>query len=164
MYHDAAIGRIPDRGVSPVVGAVCLTAVTAVLAAVVRTAALGATPQASTPPAMSASFGATAEPACEVTLVHRGGDSIDPEAIELFVRIWNESLEWQPPVPFFSARGFESGPTGAFNSATTDTWEAGETASFRVAGTNAPKLRASETVAVRISVDERSVSTVETTV
>lgn len=153
-----------DRGVSPVVGVVCLTAVTAVLAAVVGTAVLGATPQASTPPATSASFGVTAEPTGEVTLVHRGGDSVDPEAIELFVRVGDEPLEWQPPVPFFSARGFESGPTGAFNSATTDTWEAGEAASFTVAGTNDPELRAGETVAVRISIDDRSVSTVETTV
>lgn len=155
---------MPDRGVSPVVGVVCLTAVTVVLAAIVGTAVLGATPQPSTPSVPSASFGLAAEPSGDVTLVHRGGDAVDPETIELFVRVGDEPLEWQPPVPFFSARGFESGPTGAFNSATTDTWEAGETASFTVAGTNDPGLRAGETVTVRISIDGHGVSAVETTV
>ena len=93
-----------------------------------------------------------------------GGDSIDAASLELRVRIGGEPLERQPPVPFFSAHGFESGPTGPFNSAKTGQWRAGEAASFRIAETNAPTPSAGDTVTIRIIVDGHSVARLETTV
>lgn len=149
-----------DRAVSPVVGVVCLVAVTVVLAA-----GVGAGTQLTTPSKpTTASFDVTADDTGEVTVRHRGGDSIDPAALDIHVRIDGEPLDRQPPVPFFSARGFESGPTGPFNSARSEQWRAGETASFRIAGTNSPRLRADDTVTVRISVDGHDLARLETTV
>lgn len=173
---------MPERGVSPVVGVVCLVAVTAVLASVLAASVLGGgaggvapigptagtegspVAGAGTGTGTGASFSVTADPSGEVTLVHRGGNSLDPAEVGLYVRIGGKPLERQPPVPFFSARGFGSAPTGAFNSATTGEWSAGEAASFRIAGTNDPAVRSGETVSVRVSVAGRSVAAVETTV
>jgi flagellin-like protein len=179
---------MPERGVSPVVGVVCLVGITAVLAGVVTVSVLGGVAGGVAPVGPTtgtegspvtgagtgtgtgtgvrtgASFSVTADAAGDVTLVHRGGNSLDPAEIALYVRIGGEPLERQPPVPFFSARGFESAPTGAFNSATTGEWSAGEAASFRIAGTNDPTLRSGATVSVRVSVAGRSVAAVETTV
>lgn len=101
------------RAISSVVGLVCLLAVTVVLAATVGAVA----PATSTSSPTIATFEASAEPTGEIRVAHRGGDAIDPETIELHISVDGEPLAEQPPVPFFSARGFESGPTGAFNSA-----------------------------------------------
>lgn len=151
-----------DRAVSPAVGVVCLLAVTVLLAVAV---AAGANAHVATPSVpTTASFEATAEPTGEVTVVHRGGDSIDPESIDLRIRLDDELLDRQPPVPFFSARGFESGPTGPFNSARSDPWRAGEAASLTIAGTNSPKVHTGDTVTIRIFVDEHRVAKLETTV
>lgn len=147
------------RALSPVIGTVSLLAVTVVLATVVGATAPMVAPSAPT----TASFSATAEPTGELTVTHQGGDSIDPTAVELQVRIENEPLETQPPVPFFSARGFESGPTGPFNSAAAGEWRAGESASLRIAATNSPTIQAGDTVTVRIYVDGDSVTELETT-
>lgn len=149
-----------DRAVSPVVGVVCLLAVTVLLAAVVG-ASLGMSPP-SAPTA--ASFEATAEPTGEIAIVHRGGDSIDPATIDLRIRVDGELLDRQPPVPFFSASGFESAPSGPFNSATTEQWRAGETASLRIAATNSPVPHPGDTVAVRLLVDGQRIAQLETTV
>ncbi len=149
-----------DRAVSPVIGVVCLVAITVVLAA-----GVGAGTQLTNPPEpTTASFEVTIDDTGEVTVLHRGGDSIDPAALDVHVRIDGEPLDRQPPVPFFSADGFESGPTGPFNSARSEQWRAGETASFRIAGTNSPTIGAGDTVTVRISVDGHSVARLETTI
>jgi flagellin-like protein len=148
-----------DRALSPVIGVVCLLAVTVALATVVGATAPMVSP--STP--ATASFSATAEPSGELTVTHQGGDSIAPAAVDLRVRIEDEPLGTQPPVPFFSARGFESGPTGPFNSATTGEWRAGETASLRIAGTNSPTIQPGDTVTIRLYVDGNSVTELETT-
>lgn len=149
-----------DRALSPVVGVVCLLAVTVILAAVVGASVTVEPP--STPNA--ASFEAAADPSGEVTITHRSGDTIDPETIDLRVRVNGEPLERQPPVPFFSARGFESAPTGPFNSATARSWRAGETASFTIAGTNHPRIRPGDAVTVEIFADDHRVARLETTV
>lgn len=149
------------RAVSPVVGIVCLLAVTVLLATAVGVATTQITSPSST---TVATFEATAESDGTVTIVHRGGDSIDVAALELRVRIGGEPLERQPPVPFFSARGFESGPTGPFNSAMAGQWRAGEPASFRIAETNAPTPSAGDTVTIRVLVDGNGVARLETTV
>ncbi|GAA0223360.1 type IV pilin [Haladaptatus pallidirubidus] len=98
-----------------------------------------------------------------MTFVHRAGDSLAVESLSVHILVDGTPLEQQPPIPFFSARGFQPGPTGAFNSATNETWDAGETASLGVAGTNAPLFETGDRVVVRIVVDGTVVTEIETT-
>ena len=149
-----------QRAVSPVIGLVCLLAVTVALAATVGTIA----PVTSTSSPTVTAVDIDADSNGEIRLSHRGGDSIDPDSVELHVSVDDEPLAEQPPIPFFSASGFESAPTGAFNSASETPWRAGETAAFRIAGTNAPTLQAGATVEVELYVDGYSVAKLETTV
>jgi FlaG/FlaF family flagellin (archaellin) len=146
------------RGIAPIAG-VLLIAITVVLAGGVATATL----DAPSDPAPSAvlSLSATDD---RVSIYHRGGDSIDVAAATIRVRVDGEPLDEQPPVPFFSAAGFHPGPTGPFNPASDDAWRAGDTATFRVAGTNDPTLEPGRTVAVEITVDGRPVASLETVV
>ncbi|MUV85659.1 type IV pilin [Natronomonas sp. CBA1123] len=138
-----------DRAAAPVVGVVLLVAVTVLAATVVGTAL----PSELSTPARTAAFDVEADDTGRVTVTHLGGDAIDPTELRVRIRVDGERLSEQPPVPFFSARGFESGPTGPFNSATHGTWRAGESASLRVAGTNSPTLGVGATVEVRLYVD-----------
>jgi hypothetical protein len=85
-----------------------------------------------------------------VSITHHGGDALDVRRLRVTVAVDGEPLAHQPSVPFFSARGFQSGPTGPFNSATDPRWTAGETAAFRVAGTNRPTLADGTVVTVRL--------------
>ncbi len=150
------------RALSPVFGVVCLLAVTIALAVAVGA---GATTYTTMPSTVStAAFDLSADSTGEVRIVHRGGDTIDPTALELRVHVGGKPLEQQPPVPFFSARGFGSGPTGAFNSATSQQWRAGETASFQIAETNDPMPHAGDTVSVELFADGRRIANLETTV
>ncbi|WP_132058202.1 type IV pilin N-terminal domain-containing protein [Halorussus amylolyticus] len=149
------------RALSPVLGVVCLLVVTAVLAGVVGTFALGVTPP-SNPPTAALDLRIDAD-ANELTFVHRAGDSLDVRELSLRVRIDGTPLDTQPPVPFFSARDFKSGPTGPFNTATDSTWEAGERASFRVAETNDPALAPGAHVTVKIVVENAVVAEVDET-
>lgn len=148
-----------DRALAPVVGVPLLVLVTVVLASVAAAGVVGGPGEASAPTV--ASFDAEADATGEIRVVHRGGDAVDPEALDLHVRVDGEPLAAQPPVPFFAARGFESGPTGAFNHATQGPWRAGEAATLRVAGTNEPALTAGATVELRLSVDGHRVATLE---
>ncbi|QAU14374.1 type IV pilin [Halorubrum sp. BOL3-1] len=141
---------------APVAG-VLLLAITVVLAGGVATAALDA-PSDPAPSAML-SLSVTDD---RVSIYHRGGDPVDVAAATVRVRVGGEPLDEQPPVPFFSAAGFHPGPTGPFNAASDDTWRAGDTATFRVAGTNDPTLGPGRTVAVEVTVDGRPVASLET--
>lgn len=151
-----------NRAVAPVVGVALLVAVTVLLASAVA-AGVVQTPGPPGAPAI-ASFAAEADATGAIEVVHTGGDAVDPDELELNVRVDGVPLEFQPPVPFFSARGFESGPTGVFNSATRGDWRAGEAASLRVAGSNEPSLSRGATVEVRIRVDGVRVAVLEMTV
>lgn len=148
-----------ERGLSPVVGVVCLLAVTVLLAAVV----VVALPTGPPSPPTAAAFELEADPGGEIRLTHAGGEAIEPGAIDLGIRVDGEPIAEQPPVPFFSARGFESAPEGAFNSALSEPWVAGETATLTLAGTNEPSIDAGDAVAVRVYVDDHRVATLETT-
>jgi FlaG/FlaF family flagellin (archaellin) len=153
--------RRPSRALAPVAG-VLLLAITVVLAAGVVTAALGAPADTVEPaPTTSLSLSATGD---RITLSHRGGDALNASELDVRVRVDGEPLARQPPVPFFSAAGFRPGPTGAFNAASDDDWRVGESASFRVAGTNDPVLEPGRTVVVDVSVGGRPVATLETVV
>jgi hypothetical protein len=158
LYEPASTVVMSARGVSPVIGVVLLVGVTAVGAVAVGAVLTVERPD---PPAVAA-FDASADPDGTIRLTHRGGEVIDPAALGIRIRVDGRPLEHQPPVPFFAADGFEPGPTGAFNSATTTRWRAGETATLRVADTNAPRLRAGTTVEIRLFVDGTEVAHLET--
>jgi FlaG/FlaF family flagellin (archaellin) len=146
---------------SAAVGVPLLVGVTVVLAAVVGVMALGFTlPGASEPVALSAD--ATADGRIEVT--HRSGAPINVTEISVRIEVDGEPLDHQPPVPFFSAIGFASGPTGAFNDAGDTVLEAGERAGLEVASTNDPALTGGATVHIRFVREETQVAVVETTV
>jgi len=117
-----------------------------VAATVVGGAALQTAPSTPTPHAVvTLSADATTN---RVTLVHRGGDALDVRRLSLRVSVDGTSLRHQPPVPFFAARGFRSGPTGPFNVASDPRWTAGESASFALARTNSPGLSPGSDVTV----------------
>jgi len=150
-----------DRGVSPVVGVVLLLVVTTVLAAGIGAFALGQRPPEPPP---RASVGVAVDPATDsLTLAHRGGEPIPVADLRVRIAVDGEPLRHQPPVPFFAARGFESGPTGPLNPADEGVWRAGERSTLSLAGTNAPLIGPDSSVTVRLVVDgativERTVS------
>lgn len=125
------------RGVTPVVGVVLLVGVTVVLALSVWAALT--IPSLGEAPSASLSVSVESEDR-RVALAHQGGDTLNVSALTLTIEINGRKLADQPPVPFFAADGFDSGPTGPFNSKSPNTWQAGETAAVRLAGTNAPLL------------------------
>ncbi|SHG49960.1 type IV pilin [Halobaculum gomorrense] len=87
-----------------------------------------------------------------ITLRHRGGDAIDVRRLHVVIRVDGARLRHQPPVPFFAARGFESGPTGPFNVASDHAWSAGEAATLTPAGTNRPQIGSGAVVEVTLFV------------
>ncbi|WP_257300997.1 type IV pilin N-terminal domain-containing protein [Haloarchaeobius sp. FL176] len=149
----------PARAVTPVVGIVLLLALTLVTSSVVAVGMLDlAAGQTASP---QATFDATADASTgRVTITHRGGEAIDVDELELVVTVDGEELRWQPAVPFFSACGFVSGPTGPFNVAADQRWTAGESGSFVIAATNAPTPSARDVVVVTLVVEGRVVASV----
>ena len=140
-----------ERAVSPAVGVLLLVAVTLVLAAAVGASL--STPELETAPTASFSLEIETETK-EIALSHRGGDELAVTDLELTIYIDGDPLTHQPPVPFFASDGFASGPTGPFNSKHASDWQAGERASLRLAGTNAPLLEAGSEIEVRLSTDD----------
>ncbi|MFB6102479.1 MAG: type IV pilin [Haloplanus sp.] len=98
-----------------------------------------------------------------VVLTHRAGEAVDVRHLDLTVRVDGAPLAHQPPVPFFSARGFRPGPSGPFNAAADPRWTPGEQASFRVASTNHPTLRAGARVTVTLRYRGRRLATLSAT-
>jgi FlaG/FlaF family flagellin (archaellin) len=127
---------------------VLLVAVAVGLASVVALGVTGAAP-AEPPPRVHLT--ASADAATDrLTLTHAGGDTLDPTALTVRVSVDGQRLVHQPPVPFFAADGFRSGPTGPFNNATIDPWTAGERATLRLAATNDPLIGPGSTVTVDV--------------
>lgn len=145
------------------VGTLVLVALTVCLAAVVAVG-LGFGPGTSAlSTAPSATFELTVDAEDqEISLQHIAGETIDVRELTVRVTVEDEPLEEQPPVPFFSEHGFRGGPNGPFNERAEPQWSVGETASVRVAGTNAPVIDAGDSVAVTLAVDGRTVATLET--
>lgn len=134
------------RAVSPVLGVALLALVAVLAASVVGAATLAAAPDAAPPRAvLDVDADASAD---RVAVTHRGGDPLAVSDLRLVVSVDGRRLAHQPPVPFFAAHGFESGPTGAFNVAHEGEWRVGETAAVRLAGTNSPTLSAGARVRV----------------
>lgn len=140
-----------QRAVSPVVGVILLVAITLILAAAVGASL--STPELETTPTASFDLAVESE-SKEITLAHRGGNELNVTDLRLEIYIDGDPLTHQPPVPFFASDGFDSGPTGPFNSKHTTDWQTGERASIRLAGTNAPLLQTGSEVEVRLSTDD----------
>ena len=151
------------RAISPVVGTLLLVAVTvaiaAVLAATVGTAALGPVSAGGDATTFS-KLSVTATADGQVTLTHEAGDPINVTEAGVRVRVDGTGLTEQPPVPFFSAPGFEPGPTGPFNSAADPTWTVGESASFTIDEDNAPALQPGDELVVTVTRDGRQIARV----
>lgn len=160
---DPESGSGSRRALAPV-GAVLLLAVAVALAGAVGAAALSVRPPEPPPRAAlsaEATPGTAVDPGGEVTVVHRGGDALAVDRLRVRVRVDGEPIARQPPVPFFSARGFESGPTGPFNRGWRGPWTAGTAATLELAGTNTP-IEAGSAVEVRIYADGALVAALET--
>jgi hypothetical protein len=137
------------------VGVACAVVVGTAVAAV----GLGALPAA---PAVA---GATlAVDGDRLVLTHRAGEPVDVRRLDVVVRVDGDPLRHQPPIPFFSARGFRPGPTGPFNAAADPTWNVGERASVRLASTNRPQVRAGAHVTVTLRYDGQQLATLTATV
>ena len=144
-----------DRAVAPTIAVTLLVAITVLAAAAVGTAALAVdTPTEPTRVAISFAVDASTD---RLTFTHRGGDNLNVSSVSVTVTVDGESLAEQPPVPFFAASGFRSGPTGPFNSGGKPRWQAGERAGFALASTNSPAIEPGDTVRVRIRRDGRTV-------
>lgn len=142
------------------VGVALLVLVTAILAAGVGTAVFGTVPE-EPPPQTRLSLSVEGD---RLRVAHEGGDTLDVRAVDLRISVNGTRLTHQPPVPFFSATGFHPGPTGPFNAASDGAWRVGETATFRVAGTNDPTLAPGRTVSVVIAADGMPVARLEAVV
>lgn len=148
-----------SRGYAPV-AVVLLLAVTVIAAGVVAVSLPSFSGEPPSPRGVSAE--ASSDGHIVVTLV--SGAPVDVQQASVRVTVDGDNLRHQPPVPFFAARGFRSGPSGPFNLAADATWRVGELAGFRVASTNDPPLRRGDTVTVRVLVDGYAVAETSTTV
>ncbi|SFR34464.1 archaellin/type IV pilin N-terminal domain-containing protein [Halogeometricum limi] len=143
-----------DRALSPVVGTALLVVLVVSLSAAVATAS-GAVVSVGDPPPRNADFDAPTAFSLSVSgdwlaVTYERGPALVVSDLRLVVVVDGDALKHQPPLPFFAARGFGSGPTGPFNVAGDGVWSAGETGRLRVAGTNDPVPEAGRTVTVRL--------------
>lgn len=151
--------RTDTRATTSVLGTALLVGLTVVLAATV-VATVGSFTLASSTP--SAAFDLSVE-GDRIELTHVGGDPLEVDSLSLTVAVEGEELDEQPPVPFFSADGFASGPTGPINPASEPEWTPGETVSFQVASTNEPPIEPGDRVTVTVAVDGQRLVTLEDT-
>ena len=149
-----------NRGASTTVAVVVLCGVTVILGATVAGGLTGLSERAEPTPRAAVSLSVDDE---TLTLTHNHGDPLDMRALRMVVSVDGEPLQHQPPVPFFSASGFDPGPTGPFNSASDSEWTVGESASLTLAGTNSPTIEPGSTVRVELYQDDTRIVTSETT-
>lgn len=143
-------------------GAVLLLGVTLFLVVVLTAVVTGFTPAEHAEPVV---IGVSADADTgRIVLEHVSGPRLDVRVLTVRVEVSGEPLAYQPPVPFFAATGFYGGPTGPFNPASDPVWSVGETASFRVAGTNDPPLVSGAKLSVTVSRDDRQLAQVTTAV
>lgn len=150
-----------SRATAPVIGVVILIGLTVALGAGVAVLVGGiSSNEAPVDVRMTGTFDPETN---EISLRHRGGEVLPVADTDLHVRIDDEPLAHQPPIPFFAAKGFSGGPTGPFNPASDATWAAGEVGTLRIAGTNDPVPTTDSTVEVRVVLREQVVATVDLT-
>lgn len=151
-----------DRAASPVIGAVLLVGVVVALSVAAGASVTVTDRPTTTPPAASLTLTVDAT-ADQIAITHEGGEPLAVSEIDLTVAVDGQHLAEQPPVPFFAAPGFRSGPTGAFNIAGSTTLRVGETASLRVAGTNDPAITPDSRVTVTVATDRAVIAELEAT-
>ena len=146
------------RATSSVVGIALLVLVAVLSSAVVGATVFDIAPTENGPPRVSftASADATAD---RIAMTHRSGDPLTVSNLRLEISVGGEPLAEQPPVPFFASPGFESGPTGPFNSATDGKWQAGETGAVRLATTNSPQLHPGVRVTIEVYTENYRLAT-----
>lgn len=143
------------RGMTSVVGILLLVAVTVAAAGFVGMTVAVSPPDSPPTAAFEASVDGNSG---VISITHRHGDELCLSEISMRIVVDGEPLDEQPPVPFFSAAGFESGPTGPFNSASPDTWQVGETGTMTIAGTNDPDIAPGDTVTIRIHTESATIA------
>ncbi len=137
-----------SRASAPVVGVVVLVSLTVLLSATV----LAGLPDSTSASPPTASLSLTVDGSADrIELTHRGGDELDVSEMDVRISVDGNALTHQPPVPFFAADGFKSGPDGAFNNASSNTFSAGERTTLTLASTNHPQLDAGVDVSVQIT-------------
>lgn len=150
------------RALAPVVGTIvllaCCVAVGGVAAA--SLADTGTDLAAPTP----AAFDLTASADGTVRLVYVTGPPLDVSALAVTVTVDSRPLRSQPTPPFVGRHGFDGAPTGPFNAASDPTWDVGERVAFRIAATNAPRVREGVRLTVRLTRDGLPLATVRTRV
>ncbi|ADD04958.1 DUF1628 domain protein [Natrialba magadii ATCC 43099] len=149
----------PSRAVNPVIGTIALLALTcllvAVLAVIVSGWSLGG-------PAPVATFDLSADAETgTLSFEHTAGDPLDVEDLSLHVTVDGTELEYQPPVPFVGAEGFNGSPEGPFNAKSESLWGVGEQASVTIAETNDPVLESGSTVRVVVVVEGTQIGELE---
>lgn len=149
------------RGVSTLLASVLLVALTVVLASVVAVS-FGTWTLQSTGPTAAFDLSVDGETG-DLSLEHVAGDPVDVDDLSITVEVDGEPLEYQSPVPFVGADGYDGAPTGPFNAATDSEWTVGERAGFRVADTNDPTIEPGREVTVTLVVEGRTVAKLETT-
>lgn len=157
---------MPRRGVAPAVGVATMVLITVLLAALVGGVLFGTGLEDPPEAAMrgEAAYDATTGQT-RIDLVHLAGDPLDVTRLTVRIDVDGTALDHQPSVPFFSATGFESGPTGPFNSGSADrNWRTGEKAGLAIAGSNDPVPTRGDAITVRLFVDGQPVAVVRTTV
>jgi hypothetical protein len=152
-----------SRAVSTPLAAVLLALLTVATAALVGGGALGIAANAHATTGGNVVVVAGVQADGTITLTNEGGSALDVDELDVEIRVGGERLATQPPVPFFAARGFGSGPSGPFNPADDQTWAVGESASVRVADTNDPAVSPGDAVTVRIYRSGSPVATAEAT-
>lgn len=151
-----------SRASASLLGVVLLVGVTVLLAVGLTVAATGFSPRA---PAEQVAIEVSATAGSgEVTIEHVAGPPIDVRRLVVRVEIDGEPLANQPPVPFYASAGFNGFPTGPFNPAADPAWTVGETASFRIAGTNDPPLTRGATLTVTLIRSDLPVGRASTTI
>jgi hypothetical protein len=156
MIGDAATVPMASRAVAT--DSALGLALAVVLGITVTTVGLSAVPTA--PTAAGVSLAVDGD---RLVFTHRTGEPLDVRRLDVIVSVDGEPLRHQPPIPFFSARGFRPGPTGPFNAAADPTWTAGERASVRLASTNRPRVVAGARVTVELRYRGRPLVTLSAT-
>lgn len=150
------------RALTPVIGIVVLLAVTLLVAGAAGASLFDLASLDEPPRQVSISVRADAD-ADRIALTHEAGPPLDVRDLDVKVVIDGRPLFHQPPVPFAGARGFAGAPSGPFNAASDPEWSAGESASFRLAGTNRPELTADASVTVTVFENDHRLTEVTAT-
>jgi hypothetical protein len=152
------------RATSSAVAVTLLVGIVVTGTAVLGVAVAGLAPpggDAGSPPTADLSLTVDAE-TDRVALTHDGGDRLSVANLRLRIRVAGKPLAHQPPVPFFAAEGFVSGPHGPFNSGGDTIWVAGETASLRLAHTNRPGIDQGDRVRVTVTTERWTLAVLST--